>query len=111
MSNFEVHANNILFDKKTIATLSEDIQDSLIVSGYIVILVDGKKSNNEQNVYCYDLKGNLRWRIDKVDPLHESNYYTSIYQSDNELKAYSKNGIEATINKETGSITKKELIK
>lgn len=50
--------------------------------------------------------------IPPADELHFTNYYASIYLSNNnELKAYSKNGFEYTLNERNGCILKKELIK
>ena len=65
-----------------------------------------------RNIYCYNFNGQLKWQVENPDKIYPTNYYTSIYFSDdNKLQAYSKNGVEYTLNEEDGIILKKELIK
>jgi hypothetical protein len=85
--------------------------DYLIINRYIIILTDAADTPNDRNIYCYFENGTFKWQIEASDKLHSRNYYTSIRESENGLIAYSKNGIEATIDLATGNILDKELIK
>ena len=73
---------------------------------YVLMVAD----QSERNVFCY--KGDkLLWQIEEPPKLHHRNCYTSIYLQGDSLYAYSQNGVEAVIDKNTGKILSSELIK
>lgn len=110
-SNYTIQKNRVLCNDNILIVVDDVIKDYIIMDD-IVILVDASKSKSSRNIYCYDFTGKLKWQIAVADRLHCDNYYTSIYLSEqNFLQAYNINGIEVTINKQDGSILKKELIK
>jgi hypothetical protein len=109
-SELEIKGNRLLLNKDPIIKTDSDIKMYLIIENGIIILT--KEEPNDRNVYCYDLHGNLKWQIPEPDKLHYTNSYTSLYfSSTSELQAYNQNGVEVTLNKEDGSVIKKELIK
>lgn len=65
---------------------------------------------SERNVFCYK-DNKLLWQIEEPPKLHHTNHYTSIYLHGDSLCAYSQNGVEAIIDKNTGEILSSELIK
>ena len=110
-SNYTVQKNRVIYNDNTLIVVDDVIKEYIIIDG-IVLLLDPSKSKSSRNIYCYDFAGRLKWQIALLDQLHHENYYTSIYLSEqNVLQAYNINGIEITINKQDGSILKKELIK
>ena len=111
-NSFVIEGNKMLFDGKVFLVFDDIIQDFIISDDSIIVLVDAAKSHNNQNIYCYDFNGKLRWRIPPPDKLHFQNYYTSMYLSEDDfLQAYNINGVEVTVDKQNGNILKKELIK
>jgi hypothetical protein len=112
VNRYSIEKNKFVRDGEILITIKDDIKDYVIVNDCIIILADSSKSKNDQNIYCYDVGGELIWQIPPVDKLHFDNYYTSVYLSEQgSLQAYNKNGIEITINKQDGNILQKELIK
>jgi hypothetical protein len=110
-NNYTVQKERLLYQGNVLITTEGVISDYL-ASDDIVLLIEGSKSNNSRNIYCYDLNGILKWQIAPLEQLHFNDYYTSIYLSENSsLQAYNISGIEVTIDKIDGSIIKKELIK
>ena len=110
--NCEIKDDKLLQNEKIIFIAPASIEDFVIKGENIIVLVISNLITGDSNVYCYDFNGELKWQIPPADKLHFTNYYTSIYLSnDNELQAYSKNGVEYTLNERNGSILKKELIK
>lgn len=111
-NNYTLQDNRMLYNSNILFTAKGLIENYIIVSEGIVVLIDSGRSKDSRNVYCYDFNGALKWQIPPADELHFNNYYTSIYCSENKLlQAYNINGIEVTLNEEDGSIVKKELIK
>lgn len=111
-NSYIVQGDKLLYVNKVLFKAKGLIEKYLVMPNGIVILTDNSNSKEMQNVYYYDFNGELKWQIPSADELHFNNCYTSIYLSrDNELQAYSKNGVEYTLNEKDGSIIKKELIK
>ena len=109
---YNIKGNCLCHNNSVLLELKENILDFINDADRIYLITDSTASKNSQNVYCSNLNGNLKWIIEAVDPIHHDNYYTSIYLSDaGRLQAFNKNGIEVTIDKHTGRITEKELIK
>ena len=104
---------NKYFDKdKVLFTTKAKIQSHLVLTNSIIVLVNADELSSDRNIFGYDAGGFLKWQIPAPDVLHSQYYYTSIYLSPSkELQAYSKNGVEVTIDVETGEIIHKELIK
>lgn len=112
INNYTAQGDQMLYKKQILFTAKGLIKDHLLITDGIVVLIGGSETIEEQNIYCYDFDGRLKWHVANPDKIYPTNYYTSIYLSDdNALQAYSKNGVEYTLNEEDGSILKKELIK
>lgn len=108
----KIKANLLVCNGRIFITANENIQDYIITNDCVIILVVPNESGDNQNVYCYELNGNLRWKIDPTYLIHDSNYYSSIYLSKIDLlQAYNINGIEVTIDISNGHIINNELIK
>jgi hypothetical protein len=104
--------DKLLQNQEVLFTAPALINEFLIKGRNIIVLVSRTQITGDRNVYCYEFNGNLKWQIENPDNIHSTNYYTSIYlSSNNELQAYSKNGVEYTLNEYNGTILKKELIK
>jgi hypothetical protein len=104
--------DKLLYNQDVIFAAPASITEFLIIGENIIVLVTGNQITGDRNIYCYEINGNLKWQVENPDNIHSTNYYTSIYLSnDNELQAYSKNGIEYTLNADNGTFLKKELIK
>ena len=111
-NSFIIQGNKLFHNEKALIVCNAIIQDFIVIDDSIVILVDPNGSQDDQNIYCYQISGKLKWQIPPADKLHHENYYTSVYVSeDASLQAYSINGVEITIDKLNGNILKKELIK
>jgi len=110
--NYIIKDDRLLQNEEVLFTAPASIQEVLIIGKYIIVLVTSTQMTGDRNVYCYEFNGNLKWQIENPDKIHSTNYYTSIYLSiNNELQAYSKNGVEYTLSVDNGTILKKELIK
>jgi hypothetical protein len=110
--NYRIKDDKLLENEEVLFTAPASINEVLIKGRNIIVLVTSTQITGDRNVYCYEFNGNLKWQIENPDNIHSTNYYTSIYlSSNNELQAYSKNGVEYTLNECKGTILKKELIK
>lgn len=110
--DLKIQDEKLLQGRHVLITAQGRILDYLILGNVIVILTTADNCDTDQNVFGYDLKGNLKWQIPEPDRLHERNFYTAIYlSSNNDLLAFSQNGVEVTIDYQNGSIIKKELVK
>jgi hypothetical protein len=78
-SKYETQGNRMLYENKKLFTAKGLIENYVIISEGIVVLIDSSKSKDSQNVYCYNFNGELKWQIPPADKLHFDNYYTSIY--------------------------------
>lgn len=110
--NYYFSGDKLYQDGCLLLTAPAPIESFLVDETFIIVLVGSSLDTKDRNVYCYGLNGNLLWQVDQPDEIHISNYFTSIYfSSNNELKAFSKNGVEYTLDNENGNILKSELIK
>jgi hypothetical protein len=111
-SNYQIKENQMFYKNQPLFKAKGLIKSFLIVNSGVAVLVKGDEVIGDRNIYFYKFNGQLKWQVEHPDKLHESNYYTAIYLSeDNKLQAYSMNGVEYTLNEEDGRILKKELIK
>jgi hypothetical protein len=76
-----------------------------------VVLVESNSVTGDRNVLCFDYNGKMKWQVPEPPNLHASNFFTSIYLTNGELYAYSKNGVEFHLDKETGIILGSQLIR
>ena len=87
------------------------VRNALIVDKFIVLLVEPNSLFGDQNIICCNLGKIIIWQIADIVKLQEKNYYTSIYLQDQKLYGYNINGVEVTIDVNTGNILTKELIR
>jgi hypothetical protein len=80
-----------------------------------VVLVDPVKSKDidpGRNVFLLDTAGQVIWQIEAATLSHGIKGFSAVYLGlGNKLMAYSPNGIEYTIQSDTGRILGKELIR
>jgi hypothetical protein len=111
-TSYKIQNDKMLRDNKILFSANGKIDSYVVLKNGIVILTDYNSSIELRNVYCYSFNGAFKWQIPPADELHLYNYYTSIYLSnENQLQAFSNNGVEYTLNEENGNVLKKELIK
>ena len=68
--------------------------------------------DSSRNVYLIDRDNKILWQAEPATQSHGTIGFANVYLGhNNELLAYSKNGIEYRIDIATGSILHKELIK
>lgn len=104
--------NEIFLNNETFIIAEAKVEDCLFFDGAVVVLLNARELKSDQNIVCYSLEREFKWRIPEPSKLHFDNYYTSIYSDDSiSLMAYNKNGLEVTIDRLDGSILKSELIK
>lgn len=66
----------------------------------------------ERNVFLVNSKGQIVWQIEAAVKSHGAVGYSDVYLGEsNNLLAYSSNGIEYSIDKVTGCVLGKELIR
>ena len=107
-----IEGNKFFEFGKILFTTDANIEKFIRLGNNIIVLVKTDEFPSDRNIFCYDKSGRLKWQIPQPDVLISQNYYTSIYLStNNELKAYNWNGVEVTIDVETGKIVQKALIK
>jgi hypothetical protein len=109
-----IKGNALYYNGDQIFVAESDIEKFLVFNNnmeFIIVLVDAAKLKTDRNIFCYGLDTKLKWQIPEPDKLHNENYYTSIYLSDGNLYAYNINGVEVIIDKQTGNILSKQLIK
>jgi hypothetical protein len=113
MKDSVIHYSNkeLFIDGCLFLTAKAKIECCLLDDDLVILLLDGEGFGNDRNIFCYNLNKILKWQIEDPVRLHERNYYTSIYFNGDILQAYNKNGLEVTINKRSGEILDKELIK
>jgi hypothetical protein len=110
--SFYINGNKFSHNNTLLISAKSSIKDFLIINDLIVLLLDSDDFDSDQNIFGYNLDGIIRWQISEISKLHKRNYFTSIYiNKKDELLAYNKNGIEATINKDNGEIIMSELIR
>ena len=109
--NFHTQEMFLYKDGELFLSLPAIIKSYLIFNNTIVLLVANNPVVGEQNVFCYDILGDLKWQVPKPFKLHSENYFTSIYFQESELYAYSISGVEYLLDKETGNIINSQLIK
>jgi hypothetical protein len=107
----EILNKNFLVSGRLIFTAPGNILKYITDSDRIYVLVDNTHLGSDRNVFSYDMNGSLLWQVDEIDKLHSRNYFTSIYIKSNDLYAYNINGLEAVIDKLTGKILDKTLIR
>ena len=108
---FFIEGNIFFEDNNLLIKTPAKIKNFLVISNLIILLINSDDFKDDRNILCYTLEGKLKWQIEEITKLHFRNYYTSIYLNNNDFKAYNLNGIEATIDLNTGMILSKELIK
>lgn len=104
-------SERFLYKDNELFSLPEIIKALLVFKNNIVLLVANSPTVDEQNVFCYDISGHLKWQVPKPVTIHSENYFTSIYFQESELYAYSISGVEYHLEKETGNIIDSQLIK
>lgn len=113
-NKINIKGNTLFYNGNQVIEAESDIEKFLVLSDdmeLIIILVNATKLRTDRNIFCYDLKSILKWQIPEPDKLHNENYYTSIYLFDGNLYANNINGIEVSVDKQTGRILSKQLIK
>ena len=87
--------------------------NAIIFKDIVVVLADPieKGKRNNENVFGYDLSGELLWQIKDLDLFHENHDYTSIYIQDQDFYLYNRCGIEVKIDPATGTVLSTELIR
>lgn len=109
---FTFSKNVILYHDKPLLYAAAHIDKELVLEDSILVLLNTDSLKSDRNIFCYDFKGDLKWQIPEPDKLQANNYYTSIYLTgEGILMAYNINGVEVTIDKQTGAILDKQLIK
>ena len=86
-----------------------------------VVLIDANEMGSsrmtgslepERNVFLVNSKGQIVWQIEASVKSHGAVGYSDVYLGeDDSLLAYSSNGIEYSIDKVTGCVLGKELIR
>ena len=76
-----------------------------------VVIVKPNTEIGDRNIFCFDYSGKIKWQVPAPPQLHQSNYFTGIYLREGELYAYSLNGVEFHLDKETGVVVDSALIK
>lgn len=80
-----------------------------------IILVDSKttkQSEPERNIFLMNKENEVVWQIEMGVESHGVVGYSNVYLGKNdELLAYSSNGVEYTIDSATGRILKKDLVR
>jgi hypothetical protein len=105
------YSNDKLFIEDKMIDVADFIQKLLLFQSRIVVLTKNDQLKDDQNIYCYDESGILIWKIPACDKLNSANDYTNIYLDDDNLMAYCRNGIEVTVDVNTGLFLKEELVK
>ena len=108
---FRFNDKSIFFNKDSFITFQYKIENLLVFPTSLIVLLEPDSSMDERNVFCYAFDKSFKWQIPQPASIHGSNYYSSIYITDDELYAYSVSGVEYHLNVETGEIIKSELIK
>lgn len=108
---FTIRGPELYKDGFIFLSFPSQIEMFLILANSIVILISHTPSVEDQNVFCYDLSGQLKWQIPKPFQIHAENYFSSIYLNGLDLFAYSICGVEYHIEKESGQVLNSELIK
>jgi hypothetical protein len=107
-----INGNTLFLDHRKLLFTEDNIDKYIVMSGKIIILTNSAISKRKDNVYCYNLSGEILWRIESSSrPIDFFNYYTEIYLKNGELKAYNFEGFEFTIDENNGIVLKKEFIK
>ena len=109
----QIQAYSIQLDNGHFIHLKLKIIDAIRFNDFVVVLADPieKLKPNNENVFGYNINGELLWQIEDLNLFHESHYYTSIYIQDQEFYLYNKCGVEVKINPTTGTVLSTELIK
>ena len=93
---------------------ANEIQMQLTLNdvGEVVLLDPANDAYSGRNVFLLTLSGEVTWQIEACTRSHGVNHYSAIeLKCNDELVAYSPNGIEYSIDKADGSILKRELIR
>jgi hypothetical protein len=107
-----VDNNKLLKKNNVIIEVTTSIISFMLFKNKIILHIEPKDELCDRNIFCYNLNGKLEWIVQSTPRIHDKNYFMKIYSNtDNELMAYSLNGIEVTIDLNTGIIIKQELIK
>jgi len=108
---------SIYFKTNKLFDVPYPISKILVKNNIIIVLkeMDELLPENEtdsQNVYSYNLEGDLLWRITKLN-LSEQNtaVYTGIYWENGQLALYNFCGVEVIVDYRTGEAISTELIK
>ena len=71
-----------------------------------------KETDQARNIFLLDHAGRVIWQVEAATISHGIKGFSDLYLgADGDLLAYSPNGIEYTIQVETGRILKRELIR
>jgi len=110
-SKFVIKNDKIYKNGHIILRCEEEILNFVLVDCEIVVLLKCNPKMSNRNVFCYDIKGSLKWQIPAPIELHDENDFTGIYFRGGDLYAYNRNGVEYHLDVETGKIIGSDLIK
>lgn len=68
-----VEGRKLLYKSHILIETKTDIVKYLVIDHIIVILTAGSNLNTDQNVFGYDLQGNVKWQIGEPSAFHERN--------------------------------------
>ena len=86
--------------------------EKIITDGRLTFaLFDYRKIDSNRNVFGFSFDGHQIWQIAEPYKIHAENYYAGIYFRENELSAYCVNGVEVSLDKNTGKEISSQLIK
>ena len=112
MNKIKVKGNKLFIFEKLVYTFLYGINNYLIYDNKIIVLlsVPDQVSYNE-NIFCFNLDGNLLWQVARANEHNKICPFTGISINNNKFTPYKSCGILCIVDVNTGKILSSEFIK
>lgn len=113
MMNIFLLDNLLYVDNVIIYQFQYDIKEFNVFNDKIIVLLKSPiKQNFNENIFCVDVFGNLKWQIEKTSHIYEDSPYDKIIKiSELFIEAWNYDSNNYIVDVETGKILSQRFLK